>query len=130
MMFRPGSSELFPPARSARHMRSSRRFFAIALATAACSSTDKTTSAAPTGGTLIMATLGEPATVFPPLVFEINGGGGQDLVFDRLAEIDSGLHTVGDKSFSPRLAKSWTWSPDSLSIAFAINPAARWHDGK
>ena len=31
---------------------------------------------------------------------------------DRLAEIDSGLHTVGDKGFSPRLAKSWAWAPE------------------
>ncbi len=53
----------------------------------------------------------------------------QDLVFDRLAEIDDDLHTVGDKSFTPRLAEKWTWAPDSLSIAFSINPRARWHDG-
>ena len=24
----------------------------------------------------------------------------------------------------------WTWAPDSLSIAFSLDPRARWHDGK
>ncbi|MFN2563738.1 MAG: peptide ABC transporter substrate-binding protein [Gemmatimonadaceae bacterium] len=28
------------------------------------------------------------------------------------------------------LARRWTWAPDSLSIAFEINPEARWHDGR
>jgi ABC-type dipeptide transport system, periplasmic component len=40
------------------------------------------------------------------------------------------MNTIGDQDFRPVLAKSWTWSPDSLSIAFHLNPEARWHDGK
>lgn len=52
-----------------------------------------------------------------------------DLVYDRLAEIGDSLNTVGDQGFKPRLAKSWTWSPDSLSIAFHLDSAAKWHDG-
>jgi peptide/nickel transport system substrate-binding protein len=52
-----------------------------------------------------------------------------DLVYDRLAEIGDSLNTVGDGGFQPRLAKAWEWSPDSLSITFAIDSAARWHDG-
>ena len=52
------------------------------------------------------------------------------LVFDRLADISDKLETAGDKTFTPRLAKSWAWAPDSLSIAFSIDPRARWHDGK
>ena len=38
------------------------------------------------------------------------------------------MSTVGDKGFT-RLAKSWT-RPDSLSIAFSLDPRAKWHDGK
>ena len=53
-----------------------------------------------------------------------------DLVFDHLADISADLDTAGDKTFTPRLAKSWTWAPDSLSIAFSLDPRARWHDGK
>jgi peptide/nickel transport system substrate-binding protein len=37
---------------------------------------------------------------------------------------------VNDAGFSPRLADRWTWSRDSLSIAFHINPRAKWHDGQ
>ena len=37
---------------------------------------------------------------------------------------------MGDKGFTPRLAKKWTWAPDSMSIAFSLDPRARWHDGK
>ena len=40
------------------------------------------------------------------------------------------LTTIGDKDFTPQLAQKWTWAPDSLSIAFSIDPRARWHDGK
>ena len=29
----------------------------------------------------------------------------------------------------PSLADSWTWAPDSMSIAFHLDPKARWHDG-
>ena len=82
------------------------------------------------GGTVIIAAAGDAADLFPPYVNEANGRIVQDLVFDRLAEIDQSLTTVGDKTFSPRLAKHWTWAPDSLSIAFEIDPRARWHDGK
>ena len=82
------------------------------------------------GGTLIIAAPGDPPDLFPPYVSESNGRIVQDLVFDRLAEIDQALTTVGDKSFTPRLARHWTWAPDSLSIAFEIDPRARWHDGK
>ena len=85
---------------------------------------------AATGGTLVIATLGEPSDLLPPYVSDEEGRRIEDLVFEHLAEIDSSLNTVGDKTFSPRLAQKWTWSPDSMSIAFAIDPRARWHDGK
>jgi peptide/nickel transport system substrate-binding protein len=83
-----------------------------------------------TGGTLIIATLGEPSDVLPPYVGDEDGRRVEDIVFDRLADIDSTLATKGDKAFSPRLAKKWTWASDSLSIAFSIDPTARWHDGQ
>ena len=50
-------------------------------------------------------------------------------VFDRLAEIGPALGTIGDAGFAPRLAKSWAWAADSLSIAFSLDPRAHWHDG-
>ncbi|HEX7595362.1 MAG TPA: peptide ABC transporter substrate-binding protein, partial [Gemmatimonadaceae bacterium] len=48
---------------------------------------------------------------------------------DRLADIGDSLNILSDKGFTPRLADRWTWAPDSLSIAFHINPKAKWHDG-
>jgi peptide/nickel transport system substrate-binding protein len=104
-----------------------------ALSIAACSSKDRGSSTGDTGdtgGTVIVATPGDASDIFPPLVNDANGRMVQDLVFDRLAEIGDDMNTIGDKTFRPRLAKSWTWAPDSMSIAFSLDPRARWHDGK
>ena len=51
------------------------------------------------------------------------------MIYDRLADIGDSLNIVNDKGFTPRLADHWTWSADSLSIAFHVNPKAKWHDG-
>ena len=87
-------------------------------------------SAGMTGGTVVINAPTDPTSLFPPLVSEEVGRWIEDLVFDRLAQLGPQMQTVGDKGFSPELAKSWTWAPDSLSIAFSIDPRARWHDGQ
>ncbi len=51
------------------------------------------------------------------------------VLFEKLAEIDDSMHVIGDAGYRPSLADSWTWAPDSLSIAFHLDPKARWHDG-
>ena len=51
------------------------------------------------------------------------------VLFERLAEIGDSLQYIGDDGFRPSLADSWTWAPDSLSIAFHLDPKAHWHDG-
>ena len=121
-------------AHPARHMRSRSLLLASALTLVACSSNDRSRSTAAAsgaaGGTIIVPTLGDAGDVFPPFVNDIYGRLVQDLVFDRLAEIDTTLVTTGDKTFTPQLAQKWTWAPDSLSIAFSLDPRARWHDGK
>jgi peptide/nickel transport system substrate-binding protein len=102
-----------------------------AIALAACSSNDAGRSAGGVnGGTLIFAAPGDAKSLFPPYIVEGNGRLVQDLVFDRLAEISADNNTIGDKTFKPELAKSWTWAPDSMSIAFSLDPAAKWHDGQ
>jgi peptide/nickel transport system substrate-binding protein len=111
-------------------MRSTALLLLTAVTLAGCSSKDRGTSTGGAGGTLIYASPGDAVDVFPPLVNDGNGRFVQDMVFDRLAEIGPEMNTVGDKGFTPRLAKSWTWAPDSLSIAFSIDPRAKWHDGK
>lgn len=110
-------------------MRYALALLAAATLLAACSSDSTPAASGETGGTLVLA-LTEPHDLFPPLVTEASGRLVTDQVFDRLAEIKPELATIGDKGFTPRLARSWTWSPDSLSIAFSIDPNARWHDGK
>lgn len=82
------------------------------------------------GGTMIVAVPAEPSTLFPPLMSGTQGAAIVGVVFDRLAEIGNDLNTYGDNGFDPRLATSWTWSTDSLSIAFALDSMARWHDGQ
>jgi peptide/nickel transport system substrate-binding protein len=113
-------------------MRRIRLLLVSVIALAACTSKEKAASSSvgETGGTLIIPTPGDAVDLFPPYVNEATGRLVQDMVFDRLAEIDTSLTTVGDKTFTPRIARSWTWAPDSLSIAFSIDPRARWHDGK
>ena len=103
----------------------------VAAIGAACSKGERAGAAAGTpGGTVIIAAPTDAIDLFPPFVADQVGRWVQDQIYDRLAEINQDLVTTGDKGFSPRLARSWSWAPDSLSIAFSIDPRARWHDGK
>jgi len=100
---------------------------------AACAGTERTADAGATdetGGTLIVTVPAEPSTLFPPLLSGTQGAPIVGVIFDRLAEIGDGLETYGDRGFQPRLASSWSWANDSLSIAFALDSLSRWHDGE
>lgn len=105
---------------------------ALGVSLAACSSKEASTSGGngAYGGTFIYSAVGDVVELFPPFINDQNAVLVADQVFDRLAAIGPKLSTVGDKDFEPQLAKSWDWSKDSLSIAFHIDPKARWHDGK
>jgi peptide/nickel transport system substrate-binding protein len=126
-------------ARPSRHpptaifyMRSSFAVIAAAMLVTGCSSKERSQSAGAggaTGGTMIYAAPADAVDMFPPYVGDLVGRVVQDLIYERLAEIGPELQTIGDKGFSPLLAKSWTWAPDSLSIAFSLDPRARFHDG-
>src|SRR5690349_7562910 len=113
-------------------MRLSLPVVAAAVLLAACSSKEgpQSGSGGATGGTMIYAAPADAIDLFPPYVGDLVGRVVQDLVYERLAEIRPELETIGDKGFAPLLAKSWTWAPDSLSIAFSLDPRARFHDGK
>jgi len=113
------------------HHRGRSLLLAGALAAlSACTSKETPVGGGATGGTVVIDAPSDPSTLFPPLISEEVGRWIQDLVFDRLAQIGPTMVTVGDKGFTPELAKAWTWAPDSLSIAFSIDPRARWHDGQ
>jgi peptide/nickel transport system substrate-binding protein len=114
-------------------MRKSFLPFGLLALAGACDAGDGAASAdsrAEAGGTFVIATAGDADHLFPSLTFTGVGRAVSDLVFDRLAEIGPDLNTVGDNGFSPRLAERWEWAPDSLSIAFHLDPDAHWHDGR
>lgn len=82
------------------------------------------------GGTLIVSVAADVDFLVPPIVAQQMGTEARDVLFDRLAELGDDMNTAGDKGFTPCLAERWDWAPDSLSIAFHLNPRARWHDAK
>jgi len=47
----------------------------------------------------------------------------------KLADMGMLTNTIGDEDFTPLLADHWEWD-DSLTLAFHIDPRARWQDGK
>ena len=98
------------------------------LATVAC--TDTSTQNAPSGGTVVIATTGDADILFPPLLGQTTARQVTELVYDYLTEVSPALNTFDDRTFATRLAKSWDWSPDSLSLAVHLHPEARWHDGQ
>jgi peptide/nickel transport system substrate-binding protein len=107
----------------------------LALLTLAAACSDRASSAgggdATTGGTVVIAAPGTGSSpMLPPLAVDVVGRAIADNVFERLAEIGPEMNSVGDRGFTPRLARSWEWAADSMSIAFAIDPRARWHDGR
>ena len=81
----------------------------------------------------IVIVTGQQATTPVPTLIEgsQNNLANQDIadqLFLRLAGLGPSLVTAGDRGFVPLLAKSWT-RRDSLTLAFELDPRARWHDG-
>lgn len=101
----------------------------LLLALAACSDDAGGRAGADAGGTIVVASSSDADILFPPLAANATARAVVDNVFDHLADIGPELNVVGDAGFTPRLARSWSWGADSLSIAFALDPRARWHDG-
>lgn len=104
---------------------------ALGWALAACGSADRPDGGdGDVGGTLIISTVAEAEVLVPALARSTNAKQVTDQIFDALAEIGPDLNTVGDAGWTPRLASSWEWSADSLSVTFHLNPRARWHDDR
>jgi peptide/nickel transport system substrate-binding protein len=111
-------------------MRTIRTLLLGLLLPVACRSDDRQSASSAIGGTVVVATAADAASIFPPLISDAVGADVRDQLYDRLAEIGNDLNTIGDRGFTPRLADRWDWARDSMSIAFHINPKARWHDGQ
>lgn len=95
-----------------------------------CGDSGPDQAAGDVGGTLVISVTGDADNLLPPLTETITGRQVSDQLFDRLAEIGDDLSTIGDAGFTPALAERWEWAEDSMSIAFHIDPDARWHDGR
>ena len=99
------------------------------LALAACGgASDRPQRTAPQ--TLVIATPADADALVPPLVASTQGKQVMDMVFDYLAALGDSMVVDGDRGFTPQLARGWRWAPDSLSVAFELDPRARWHDGR
>jgi peptide/nickel transport system substrate-binding protein len=96
----------------------------------ACSEHSRDTTSGEPGGTLVISTTSDPGTLFPPLVRTTQGKQISEQIYDYLADVGPEMNTRGDKGFRAQLTDGWKWSADSLSLAFHLNPRARWHDGK
>ena len=80
---------------------------------------------------VIIATAADADALVPPLVATTAGKQVVDLLFDHLAApTGTVVNSVGDAGFRGELARRWSWAADSLSIAFELDPSARWHDGR
>ena len=102
----------------------------LTLVITACSEHSGSTAAGELGGTLVISTTGDPGTLFPPLILTTQGRQISEQIYDYLADVGPEMNTRGEKGFRPQLTDGWRWSADSLSLAFHLNPRARWHDGE
>jgi peptide/nickel transport system substrate-binding protein len=81
------------------------------------------------GGTIVISSGGDADAILPLYAQSTIGKQVVDALFLPLARLSDDMNTLGDGGFTPALARAWDWAPDSLSIAFHIDPRARWHDG-
>jgi len=80
-------------------------------------------------GTIVFAAIGQPVSLLPPATSHRLDRDISDQIFLKLADVGPDLNTVGDAGFEPQLADRWAWT-DSLTLAFHIDPRARWQDGR
>src|SRR2546423_6343320 len=72
----------------------------------------------------------DPGILSPPLLPSVGAKQIIEQIYDYLADVGPDLNTRNERGFRPQLAKSWSWSPDSMQLSFQIDPRARWHDGQ
>ena len=97
-------------------------FFGLILMVAGCSQASDDVK--PTGGTLVVGLLSEPASLNPLVATSAEASDIINMMFLKLLDQEADFLT-----FSPRLATRWTFSDDSLSITFDLREDVRWEDG-
>jgi len=74
--------------------------------------------------TLVVGTRAEPKTLNPIAITASESQQIAALMFQKLLEEQDDF-----MSFKPALARSWSFSPDSLDVTFVLRDDARWSDG-
>jgi peptide/nickel transport system substrate-binding protein len=95
----------------------------LLLGAAACAPGER-----PASRTVVVAAVGEPPAVLPPLTYESVGRDVGDLVWERLASLAPGSASVDSAAYRPGLAERWE-RVDSLTWRFHLRPGAVWQDG-
>jgi peptide/nickel transport system substrate-binding protein len=80
-------------------------------------------------GTIVMASIAEPATLLPPSSEDVVATDIDEQLFLKLADVGMSTNTVGDEDFQPLLAQRWEWD-GPLTLVFHLDPRARWQDGQ
>jgi peptide/nickel transport system substrate-binding protein len=78
--------------------------------------------------TVVVAAVGEPPSVLPPLTYESVGRDVGDLVWERLATLAPHGASIDTAAYRPALAGRWE-RVDSLTWRFHLRAGARWQDG-
>ena len=105
-----------------------RRCGRLLLLMMACLAVPGTAQSTPASERRLVIAIGQTVTnIVPTLSRTAAAMQISDLVFLRLGRY--GGTSFGDHAAVPELAKGWT-RRDSLTIAFDLDPRARWHDGK
>jgi peptide/nickel transport system substrate-binding protein len=78
---------------------------------------------------VVIAAIGEPPSILPPVVQETVGRDIGDQVFEHLAELAPGKPPIDVDAYRSGLAEQWT-RVDSVTWRFRLRPGARWHDGR
>jgi len=109
-----------------------REFSAIILVLllGGCSETGSQRARSGSGGTVVISAPQDPGTLFPPFVETATAKQITEQIYDYLADVGPTLDTRNESDFRRELADSWRWSSDSLSLAFHLDPRAKWHDGR
>ncbi len=117
-------------SREARVVRfaAMRRWVFMAVGLLAACGGDRAASC-PDCGTLTIAAVGEPRSIFPPLTFDAVGRDIGDQIFERLAYLTPGGAPIDSAAYRPGLATRWE-RIDPLTWRFHLRPGATWHDGQ
>ncbi|RFA18160.1 ABC transporter substrate-binding protein [Subtercola boreus] len=99
------------------------------LALAACSSSSSSTAAkpAPTDGVLTVGLLGDIGQPPDPDVYYANNG--LAIVLNTYEGLVQYTNNIDHVDYAPRLATSWTISPDNTVFTFTLRSGVTFHDG-